>query len=119
MPKFNRISLVGSEELFRPTRVEAEEETTEPLEPAPADTFAGHQGSIPAPSPSYPTPAPAPVARERGLYRVQLSEAEIKNLLEAVQRMKYPAQVHAGSKPSIEEFEALDQVRSALLDALD
>ncbi|HXO67158.1 MAG TPA: hypothetical protein VN863_04110 [Candidatus Dormibacteraeota bacterium] len=116
MPKFNRISLVGSEELFRPTRVEADEEAAEP---APADTFAGHVGTTPPPSPLFPAPGPAPVARERGLYRVQLSEAQIKTLLEAVQRMKYPAQVHAGTKPSIEEFETLDQLRSALLDALD
>jgi hypothetical protein len=119
MPKFNRISLVGSEELFRPTRVEVEEDTSEPVEAAPADTFAGHQGASPPPSPAYPITAPAPVARERGLYRVQLSEAQIKSLLEAVQRMKYPGQAHAGSKPSIEEFEALDQLRGALLDALD
>jgi hypothetical protein len=119
MPKFNRISLVGSEELFRPTRGETEEEITEPVEPAPADTFAGHQGQGPATSLPYPTPGAAPVARERGLYRVQLSEGQIKTLVEAVQRMKYPAQVHASSKPSIEEFEALDQLRSALLNALD
>ena len=118
MPKFNRISLVGSEELFRPTRVEAEGESIEPVEPAPADTFAGHKGANPPPS-LYPTPEPAPLARERGLYRLQLTEAQIKILLEGVQRMKYPAQVHAATKPSMEEFEALEQLRSALLDALD
>jgi hypothetical protein len=119
MPKFNRISLVGSEELFRPTRVEPEEDLTGPVEPAPADTFAGHKGPNPAPTPLYPTPAPAPVARERGLYRLQLTEAQIKTLLDGVQRMKYPAQVHSSAKPSMEEFEALEQIRGALLEALD
>jgi hypothetical protein len=118
MPKFNRISLVGSEELFRPTRVESEETT--PVEPAPADSLAGHAGQRPAPEPSYPTPAaPAPLARERAVYRLQLTESQIKVLLESVQRMKYPAQVHASSKPSIEEFEALEQLRNTLFDALD
>ena len=116
MPKFNRISLVGSEELFRPTRVESDEESA-PSEPAPADGLAGHVGKSQAPSPSYP--APAPLARERAQHRLQLSEAQIKILLEGVQRMKYPSQVHATSKPSIEEFEALEQLRNTLFDALD
>jgi hypothetical protein len=118
MPKFNRISLVGSEELFRPTHVEAEEETT-PVEPAPADGLAGHFGHNPAPSPSYPALDPTPLARERAVYRLQLTESQVKVLLESVQRMKYPAQVHAGTKPSMEEFEALEQLRNTLLDALD
>jgi hypothetical protein len=118
MPKFNRISLVGSEELFRPTRVETDDEAA-PDERAPADSLAGHVGQSPAPSPSYAAPTPAPLARERAVYRLQLTEAQIKVLLESVQRMKYPAQVHAVSKPSIEEFEALEQLRNTLFDALD
>ncbi len=115
MPKFNRISLVGSEELFRPTRVEGDEDTA--AEPAPADGLAGHVGATAAPSPSYPEPAP--LARERAVHRLQLTEGQIKILLEGVQRMKYPTQVHAASKPSIEEFEALEQLRNTLFDALD
>ncbi len=116
MPKFNRISLVGSEELFRPTRVEGDEEATS-TEAAPADGIAGHLGRTAAPSPSYPEPAP--LARERAVHRLQLTEAQIKILLEGVQRMKYPAQVHAAGKPSIEEFEALEQLRNTLFDSLD
>lgn len=116
MPKFNRVSLVGSEELFRPTRVEAQGET-DSVERAPADNLAGHLGRRPAPTPTYP--APAPLARERAVYRLQLSESQLKMLLESVQRMKYPAHVHASSKPSIEEFEALEQLRNTLFDALD
>lgn len=114
MPKFNRISLVGSEELFRPTRVESDDTAAEP---APADGLAGHVGNTAAPSPSYPEPAP--LARERAVHRLQLTEGQIKILLEGVQRMKYPTQVHAASKPSIEEFEALEQLRNTLFDALD
>ena len=116
MPKFNRISLVGSEELFRPTRVESDESA--PVEEAPADALAGHDGHGTAPSPVYPPPTPAPLSRERALYRLQLTEGQLKILLEAVQRMKYPAQIHATSKPSIEEFEALEQLRNTLFDVL-
>ena|ERR1700736_5639911 len=117
MPKFNRVSLVGSEELFRPTRVEADEGPS--VEEAPADFLAGHESHAPAPNPAYPTPAPAPLARERALYRLQLTEGQIKILLEAVQRMKYPAQIHGTSKPSVEEFEALEELRNILYDVLD
>jgi hypothetical protein len=117
MPKFNRISLVGSEELFRPTRVESDE--IEPVEEAPADRLAGHETHAAAPNPAYPTPPPAPLARERALHRLQLTEGQLKLLLEAVQRMKYPTQAHGTSKPSIEEFEALEQLRNTLYDVLD
>jgi hypothetical protein len=116
MPKFNRVSLVGSEELFRPTRVEPDDDS--PVEEAPADVLAGHDVHVPAPNPAYPNPPIAPLARERAAYRLQLTEGQLKILLEAVQRMKYPAQIHGTSKPSIEEFEALEQLRNTLFDVL-
>jgi hypothetical protein len=117
MPKFNRISLVGSEELFRPTRVDSDE--SEPVEAAPADVLAGHDPHPPAPNPALPSPSPAPLTRDRALHRLQLTEGQLKLLLEAVQRMKYPGQTHGTSKPSIEEFEALEQLRNTLYDVLD
>jgi hypothetical protein len=116
MPKFNRISLVGSEELFRPTRVEHDDDS--PVEEAPADVLAGHERHPVAPNPVYPTPAPAPLSREQAAYRLQLTEGQLKILLEAVQRMKYPAQIHGTSKPSVEEFEALEELRNTLFDVL-
>jgi hypothetical protein len=113
MPKFNRVSLVGSEELFRPTKIEPE-----PVEIAPADSLAGRTVE-PAPvAPTLPpAPAPAPLSRERQSYRLNLTEGQIKLLIEAVQRMKYPHQVHE-SKPSIESFEELDDLRNHLWDAI-
>ncbi|MFN2465611.1 MAG: hypothetical protein ABR598_05025 [Candidatus Dormibacteria bacterium] len=114
MPKFNRVSLVGSEELFRPTKVEPE-----PVEIAPADSLAGRTAEAVKPaSPTPPAaPAPAPLSRERQAYRINLTEGQVKLLIEAVQRMKYPHQIHE-SKPSIESFEELDDLRNHLWDAI-
>ena len=110
MPKFNRVSLMGSEELFRPTKVEP---APEPV--SPADEMSGRQQ---APAPALPpVPQPAPLSRDRQSYRVQLTEGQVKLLIEAVQRMKYPQQVHE-TKPSIESFEELEDLRNHLWDAI-
>jgi len=107
MPKFNRVSLMGSDELFRPTR--AEPEPAAPV--APADGLSGRQPESPGPA------TPAPLSRDHQSYRINLTEGQIKLLIEAVQRMKYPQQVHE-SKPSIENFEELDDLRNHLWDAI-
>jgi len=110
MPKFNRVSLMGSEELFRPTRVEPE-----PVPVAPADELSGR---VPEPQPAPPpVQQPAPLARDRQTYRVNLTEGQVKLLIEAVHRMKYPHQAHE-NKPSIEDFEELDDLRNHLWDAI-
>jgi len=70
MPKFTRISLVGSEELFRPTRVEAEHEdeaTDITAGISPADALSGRVGEreveAPTPEPEAPVaPEPPPAA---------------------------------------------------------
>jgi hypothetical protein len=109
MPKFNRVSLVGSEELFRPTRVEPD-----PAPVAPAGALGGRQDPDPG---LPPVPHPAPLSRDRQTYRVNLTEPQVKLLIEAVQRMKYPSQNHE-NKPSIEAFEELDDLRNHLWDAI-
>jgi hypothetical protein len=106
MPKFNRVSLMGSEELFRPTKAE-------PEPAAPADELSGRQAEPALP----PVPHPAPLSRDRQAYRINLTEGQIKLLIEAVQRMKYPQQHHE-SKPSIESFEELEDLRNHLWDAI-
>lgn len=109
MPKFNRVSLMGSEELFRPTKLQPE-----PVAPlAPADELSGR---VPEPEPQ-PIPQPAPLSRDRQSYRVNLTEGQVKLLIEAIQRMKYPQQVHE-TKPSIENFEELEDLRNHLWDAI-
>jgi hypothetical protein len=113
MPKFNRVSLIGSEELFRPTRVEPD---TAPAPVSPADELSGRQPE-PVAAPPPPASHPAPLARDRHTFRVNLTEGQVKLLIEAVQRMKYPQQAHE-SKPSIEDFEELDDLRNHLWDAI-
>lgn len=89
MSKFKRVSLVGSEELFRPTRPEVVEETdeaiTEVLDRKP------------------PT--------EKLLRTIHFTPDEIELLLESVQVAKYPDKVR---KPSLDRFERLDEIRDKL-----
>jgi hypothetical protein len=87
--KFKRVSLVGSEELFRPTRPEVVAETddviTEVLDRKP------------------PT--------EKLLRTLHFTPDEIELLLESVQVAKYPDKVR---KPSLDKFERLDALRDKL-----
>jgi hypothetical protein len=116
MPKFNRISLMGSEELFRPTRV-----APEPV--SPADEVSGRTVSEPPAAsptaPAAPIPGATPLLRGPGIYRIQMTEPQVRLLIEGVQRMKYPHQVKPDQKPSIEEFEELESIRNTLLDAIE
>lgn len=109
MPKFNRISLAGSDELFRPTKVEEDDA----VEPSPADRFSGRAVQPPR------APAPAPLAKEKHYVRLQLTEDQVQVLVAAVQRMKYPHMAAAAHQPSVEEFEALEGLKDVLLDAVE
>ncbi|MEA2646837.1 MAG: hypothetical protein QOE92_1920 [Chloroflexota bacterium] len=121
MPKFNRISLAGSDELFRPTKVEPEEAAgviapqPQADEPAPAERLSGRAVQPPRTS----LPARAPLSKDRAYVRVQLSEDQLQVLIDAVQRMKYPHMAAAAHQPSMDEFEALEALRSILQDSLD
>ncbi|MFY9613812.1 MAG: hypothetical protein WAT58_00285 [Candidatus Dormiibacterota bacterium] len=112
MPKFNRISLQGSEELFRPTAVP--DDDAEPL--LPADHYTAHTGRTIQPPRA---PQRAPLSSERRYIRLQLTEGQVQELVEAVQRMKYPHMAAAAQQPSMEEFEALETLRNVLLDNLE
>ncbi|MDP9326105.1 MAG: hypothetical protein M3O87_06180 [Candidatus Dormibacteraeota bacterium] len=109
MPKFNRISLQGSEELFRPTALP--DDDPEPL--LPAERYTGRAIQPPR------APQRAPLASERRYIRLQLTEGQVQELVEAVQRMKYPHMAAAAQQPSMEEFEALEALRNVLLDSLE
>ena len=82
MSKFKRVSLVGSEELFRPTRpevvVETDDAITEVLDRKPA--------------------------AEKLLRTLYFTPDEIELLLESVQTAKYPDKAR---KPSLDKFERL------------
>ena len=90
MSKFKRVSLVGSEELFRPTRpevvgAETDDVITEVLDRKP------------------PT--------EKLLRTIHFTPDEVELLLESVQVAKYPDKVR---KPSLDKFERLDAIRDKL-----
>jgi hypothetical protein len=89
MSKFKRVSLVGSEELFRMTRPEVVEETddviTEVLDR------------------KLPT--------EKLLRTIHFTPDEIELLLESIQIAKYPDKAR---KPSLDKFERFDAIRDKL-----
>ncbi|MDQ6919286.1 MAG: hypothetical protein M3Z98_08000 [Candidatus Dormibacteraeota bacterium] len=89
MSKFKRVSLVGSEELFRPTRPEVFEETDEAI----SEVLDRRQ----------PT--------EKLIRTIHFSPDEIELLLESVQVTKYPDKAR---KPSLDKFERLDAIRDKL-----
>lgn len=85
---FKRVSLVGSEELFRPTRpevVETEDTITEVVDAKPT---------------------------ERHYRTLHLTPEEVDLLLEAIQVAKYPDRLRP--KPPLEKHDRLDALRNKL-----
>jgi hypothetical protein len=89
MPNFKRVSLVGSEELFRPTRPQVVADTDEVIKET-VDRPGARQKEV-----VYKT--------------MNFTEEEIDLLLEAVQIAKYPDRARA--KPQLDKFDALDALR--------
>jgi hypothetical protein len=90
MSKFKRVSLAGSEELFRPTRPTVVEDTDEVI------------SEVLDRAPQGPRP-----------YRtLSFTADELQLLLEAVQLAKYPDRPRP--KPPLEKFERLDALRGRL-----
>ncbi|MGA7910879.1 MAG: hypothetical protein WCC30_04945 [Candidatus Dormiibacterota bacterium] len=88
MPTFKRVSLAGSEELFRPTRPQVVTDTDEVIRSA--------------------VDRPAKV-KEVVLRTLNFTPEEIELLLEAIQTAKYPDRVRA--KPALDKFDSLDALR--------
>jgi hypothetical protein len=91
MPGFRRAQLRGSDELFRTT------DTPAVAEPIPVEV------------PAHPVPA----APAHNLRSVRLTEDEIATLVDAVQHLKFPGKPPA--RPSIGDFESLEELRQKLL----
>jgi hypothetical protein len=89
MSNFKRVSLAGSEELFRPTRpqvvVDTDEVITEVLDRRPT---------------------------EKVYRQLNLTPEEVDLLLDAIRVAKYPDRVR--QKPSLEKHERLDALRDKL-----
>ena len=89
MSKFKRVSLAGSEELFRPTRPHVVDETD--------DTITELVDRAPI---------------ERPHRHVRLTQEDIDLLLDAIQVAKYPER--ARGKLPLEKFERFDALRDRL-----
>jgi hypothetical protein len=96
MPSFKRVSLVGSEELFRPTRPEVV-----------ADTDGVIKESVDRPG----------KAKEVVYKTMNFTEEEVGLLLDAVQIAKYPDRPRA--KPALDRFDALDALRLRIQEVRD
>ena len=99
MRGFRRAQLRGSDELFRPTETD---ENDNKISPAMPDDHPGVTAV-----PRIPPP---------GVRSVRLSEDEIRVLVEAVQHQKYPQK--GTTRPSVDDFEKLDALRQKLIDEL-
>lgn len=89
MPNFKRVSLVGSEELFRPTRPEVVSDTDEVIKEA--------------------VDRPGARVKEVELKTLNFTPEELELLQDAVQVAKYPDR--ARPKPQLDKFDALDALR--------
>jgi len=96
MPTFKRVALVGSEELFRPTRPEVV-----------ADTDGVIKETVDRPG----------KVKEVVLKTLNFTPDEIELLLEAVQTAKYPERARA--KPALDRFDSLDALRLKIQEALE
>jgi hypothetical protein len=92
MPNFKRVSLVGSEELFRPTRPAVVSDTDEVI-----------KGAV---------DAPGARAKEVVLKTLNFTPEEIELLIDAVQIAKYPDRARA--KPALDRFDSLDALRQKI-----
>jgi hypothetical protein len=98
---FKRVSLTGSAELFRDTSRAPEILAETDPEPGPAPI---HQ--LPVPEQETPT------------FGFSLTEDQVRELIDAVQKIKYPHTLKNTAKLSMEEFERLEALRQVLLDGL-
>ena len=91
MPNFKRVSLVGSEELFRPTRPQVVADTDDVIKEA-----VDRPGR----------------AKEVVFKTLNFTEDEVALLIDAVQVAKYPDRPRP--KPPLDRFDALDALRQKI-----
>ncbi len=102
---FKRVSLSGSAELFRETS--STPEILAETDPAPGAAAIHH------------LPIPRELPRESvTYYEYQLTEPQVRALIDAVQKLKYPHTLKNTAKLSMEEFERMEALRQILLDGL-
>lgn len=126
MAGFRRAQLRGSDELFRPTAQGEDPRSQESTSHFSDETRLNGNSShdtAPTPeklpqSPKEASPIPeVAVPAPSGSIGVTFSPREIEILADAVQRMKFPNKIAA--RPSVDEFERLEELRQRLLDLLE
>ena len=102
---FKRVSLSGSAELFRET--------------SSAPEILAETDPEPVGAPIHHLPIRREIELERiAYYEYQLTEPQVRALIDAVQKIKYPHTLKSTAKLSMEEFERLEALRQLLLDGL-
>ncbi|HEV2139945.1 MAG TPA: hypothetical protein VGT01_02040 [Candidatus Dormibacteraeota bacterium] len=91
MPNFKRVSLAGSEELFRPTRPQVVESTDDVIKET-----VDRPGRM----------------KQVILKTINFTSEELELLLDAVQIAKYPDRPRA--KPPLDRFDELDALRQKI-----
>ncbi len=118
---FKRAHLSGSADFFRETSSTPEILAETEPEPLPA---AIHQLPVRAiiqrpMRPEIERPHRPLFDQEKVSYfEYQLTEPQVRALIDAVQKLKYPHTVKTAAKLSMEEFERLEALRQLLLDGL-
>jgi hypothetical protein len=102
---FKRVSLSGSAELFRET--------------SSAPEILAETDPEPVAAPIHHLPLRREIEPERiAYYEYQLTESQVRALIDAVQKIKYPHTLKSTAKLSMEEFERLEALRQLLLEGL-
>jgi len=109
---FKRASLSGSADFFRETLTPDILAETDP-EPLPA---AIHHLPLRPEIERVLRPPLDPEAT--AYYEYQLTEPQVRSLIDAVQKLKYPHTLRSGAKLSMEEFERMEALRQILLEGL-
>jgi len=104
---FRRAQLRGSDEIFRPTRP--------PGDVASAPAHAGHDDASVEPPAPHSDEALGVVRPEGRLLR--LTDEEVDILIESIQKMKYPTATKLPTKPPMDVYERLEELRQKLIAA--
>jgi hypothetical protein len=102
---FKRVSLSGSAELFRET--------------SSAPELLAETDPEPTSAPIHQLPFARDIERDSITYfDYHLTEPQVRSLIDAVQKIKYPHTLKSSAKLGMEEFERLEALRQLLLDGL-
>lgn len=110
---FRRAQLRGSDELFRPTRPDEDVASA----PSPPPSRGGGRDSVfDGPPHSAHSDEALGVSRPEGRL-LRLTEEEVEILVDAIQRMKYPTATKVPTKPPMDVYERLEELRQKIIGA--